>query len=129
MHCVLASPLEVPRVGGSSERESKKSCLCNHLPELCEQPRLENRACSFGPRTIGWYTYTGETTNSERIIEFRTKFWILVMILVDRKADEPETRVIPDSVTHPHTAHDTGGLERYANIGLPKNYTRRTPRP
>ena len=128
MHCVLASPLEVPRVGGSSERESKKSCLCNHLPELCEQPRLENRACSFGPRTIGWYTYTGETTNSERIIQFRTKFWILVMILVDRKADEPETRVIPESVTHAHTML-TMPVAWYVTIGLPKNYTQRTPRP
>ena len=113
MHCVLASPLEVPRVGGSSERESQKSCLCNHLPELCEQPRLENRACSFGPRTIGWYTYTGETTNSERNT---IQDEILDSGHDSGRPEGGRTRDPSHSgIRHPrpYNAHDAGGLVRH----------------
>ena len=44
------------------------------------------------------------------------------------QGDEPETRVIPESVTHAHTML-TMPVAWYVTIGLPKNYTRRTPRP
>jgi hypothetical protein len=77
--------------------------------------------------------YVYETTNSEYNNSGTNIYNLdsgenLVMIPGRPEGDEPETRVIPESVTHAHTML-TMPVAWYVTIGLPKNYTRRTPRP